>query len=79
MLLTWCSAAANSLLRVCAGEDARFGLAHHLLDARHHALQLPAQPVQRGLPWDVGRPLDAVIDLLGEAPGLTHHPAGCLQ
>jgi hypothetical protein len=32
-----------------AGEDARFGLAHHLLHARHHALQLPAQPVQRGL------------------------------
>ena len=62
-----------------AGEDARFGLAYHLLHARHHALQLPAQPVQRGLPWDVGRPLDAVIDLLGQAPGLTHHPAGCLQ
>jgi hypothetical protein len=62
-----------------AGEDARFGLAHHLLDPWHHALQLATQPLQHDLPPDLGCPLDALADLLGEALGLTHHPAGGLQ
>jgi hypothetical protein len=62
-----------------AGEDARFGLPHHLPHARHHALQLPAQPLQHDLPLGVSRPLDAVADLRGEAFCLSHHPAGCLQ
>ena len=62
-----------------AGEDARFGLAHHLLDARHRALQLAAQTLQHDLPPEVDGPLDAVADLLGEALCLSHHPAGCLQ
>jgi hypothetical protein len=61
-----------------AGEHARFGVAHHLPHARHHALQLPTQPLQHDLPPDVSRPLDAVTDLLGEAPGLTHtRPVAC--
>ena len=62
-----------------AGEDARFGLVHHLPHARHHALQLATQPLQHDLPPDVSRPLDAVADLVGEALCLSHHPAGCLQ
>ncbi len=62
-----------------AGEDARIGLAHHLPHARHHAFQLPTQPLQQDLPPGVSRPLDAVADLRGEAFCLSHHPAGCLQ
>src|SRR3984893_13746816 len=62
-----------------SGEDARIGLAHHLPHARHHAFQLPAQPLQHDLPPGVSRPLDAVADLRGEAFCLSHHPAGCLQ
>ena len=62
-----------------AGEDARFGLAHHLPDARHHALQLPAQPLERDLLSEVHGPLHAYADLLGEALCLSYHAAGCIQ
>lgn len=61
------------------GEDARFGLAHHLPDARHHALQLPAQPLERDLLSEVYGPLYPFADLLGEALCLSYHPAGCIQ
>ena len=62
-----------------AGENACFGLAHHLLDTRHHAVQLAPQRLEHDLPPDIGRLLDAVADLLGETLGLSLHPAGCAQ
>jgi len=41
-----------------AGEDARFGLAHHLLHARHHRFELVAQTLQYRPSQGVGgRPL----------------------
>ena len=62
-----------------ASQDARVGLADHLLHPRHHGLQFAPQRLQHDLPADVGRLLDAVVDLRGEALGLSHHPAGCPQ
>src|SRR5260370_28128752 len=61
-----------------AGEDARFGLAHHLLHARRHLFELVAETLQHWLSQDIGGRLDAVADLFGEALRLAPHPAGRL-
>ncbi len=58
-----------------AAEDAGAGLLHHLLDQRHHRLDLVTQAVERELRQHAGGLFDAGGDLAGEALGLADHAA----
>src|SRR5271166_4176301 len=62
-----------------AAEDAGHGLAHDLLNPRHHHVEHLTVTFQSCLLDDRRAALHAVTDLPGEAFGLSHHAAGRLE
>src|SRR2546429_398234 len=57
-------------------QDARPGLAEHLLDARHERVQVLPQPLERGLLDHVGGTFDAGTNLLRKSLGLSDDATG---
>jgi hypothetical protein len=54
-------------------------LFHHLLDQRHHRVELLAQALEHRLLQDVPRALRSSDDLFGELLRLSHHSAGRIE
>src|SRR4029434_5881261 len=73
----WLEQAEDLAFGMCvAAEDARPRLLHHLLDQRHHGVELLAQSFERQLLQGVPRALGSTGDLFGEPLRLSHHSAG---
>ena len=76
----WLEQAEDLAFGMCvAAEDARPRLLHHLLDQRHHGVELLAQSFERQLLQGVPRALGSSGDLFGEPLGLSHHSAGRVE